>query len=119
MTDIPADLAFLQWLIDECRLRDPKLIKGGRRPRCAAISPKLATFAIVTVYIGDYLSIEDNYCYHGYAKAKAALDAWDGEGEPTGWHRHLPSGRRVSESPDEYDGDGHKVGAVGVIYRRG
>lgn len=66
----------------------PKPIKGGRQPRYAAISPKMFTHAIVVAPMHDRYSIHDNYCYHGYAKAKAALDAWDGTGEPTGWHRH-------------------------------
>lgn len=37
---------------------------------------------------------EGRWCYHDYAKAKAAYDAWDGRGEPGGWHRHPDSGRR-------------------------
>jgi hypothetical protein len=36
----------------------------------------------------------ERWCYHDRASAQTALDAWDGEGEPNGWHRHLPSGRR-------------------------
>ena len=36
----------------------------------------------------------DRYCYHSFAAAAAALAAWDGEGEPIGWHRHPVSGRR-------------------------
>lgn len=36
----------------------------------------------------------DRWCYDNYEEAKAALDAWDGEGEPQGWHRHPDSGRR-------------------------
>lgn len=41
-----------------------------------------------------YWGYEDRWCFHNYAAAKAALDAWNGEGEPQGWHRHPPSGRR-------------------------
>lgn len=44
---------------------------------------------------------EDRWCFHGYDKAKAALDAWDGEDEPQGWHRHLNSGRRRDEAGNE------------------
>jgi hypothetical protein len=36
----------------------------------------------------------DRWCYHSYEAAKEALDAWCGEGEPTGWHRHPSTGRR-------------------------
>jgi hypothetical protein len=113
------ELLFLQWLIDECGMSHPKPIKGGRQPRYAAILPKLFTHAIVVAPMHDRYSIDDNYCYQGYAKAKAALDAWDGTGEPTGWLRHPLSGRRISQSPDEIDEDGNRVGAVGVMYRRG
>lgn len=37
---------------------------------------------------------EDRWCYPRYEEAKAALYAWNGEGEPQGWHRHPGSGRR-------------------------
>jgi hypothetical protein len=36
----------------------------------------------------------ERWCYSDYAKALAALLAWDGEGEPDGWHRHPDTGRR-------------------------
>lgn len=35
-----------------------------------------------------------NYCYHEIPAAWWAAIAWDGEGEPEGWIRHLESGRR-------------------------
>lgn len=50
------------------------------------------TFAILTGI--TWSSYEDRWCYSSYEKAKAALDAWDGEGEPQGWHRHPSTGRR-------------------------
>lgn len=37
---------------------------------------------------------EDRYCFATYELAKAALDNWDGTGDPQGWHRHPKSGRR-------------------------
>jgi hypothetical protein len=56
----------------------------------------LYTWAICwDLHPGGY---EDRWCYPSYCDAKAALDAWDGEGEPQGWHRHPPSGRR--RTPD-------------------
>ena len=33
-------------------------------------------------------------CSRSLEEARDALMAWDGEGEPRGWTRHLPSGRR-------------------------
>lgn len=44
---------------------------------------------------------EDRWCYSSYEKAKAALDAWDGTGEPEGWHRHPNTGRRRHEDGTE------------------
>jgi hypothetical protein len=44
----------------------------------------------------------DRWCYHTAADARRALDAWDGQGEPEGWHRHPASGRRVDEHGQEY-----------------
>lgn len=44
---------------------------------------------------------DDRWCYGSYGKAKAALEAWDGTGEPTGWHRHPDTGRRVNEETGE------------------
>jgi hypothetical protein len=61
----------------------------------ACIQRLMFTHAILseltTMYHGD------RWCYHNYEDAKAALDAWNGEGEPTGWHRHPTSGRRRPE----------------------
>lgn len=37
---------------------------------------------------------EDRWCYASYDKAKAAIDSWDGTGEPNGWIRH-PLSRRT------------------------
>lgn len=47
---------------------------------------------------------EDRWCYSSYAKARAALDAWDGADgtEPSGWHRHPATGRRVDEDGRQY-----------------
>lgn len=38
---------------------------------------------------------EERWCYHTKADAIAALDNWNGIGEPTGWHRHPATGRRI------------------------
>lgn len=49
----------------------------------------------------DLWGIGNRWCYKGYAKAKAAFDAWDGTGEPLGWHRHPDTGRRY-HNPEGY-----------------
>lgn len=114
--EVPPDLAFLQWLIDECGYLYPKPIGNGRY---ACICPKAFTHAIITGRIGDRMIIQDNWCYETKRQAKDALDQWDGQGEPTGWFRDPHTGRRVSRDPGERDDDGREVGAVGVMYRRG
>lgn len=58
----------------------------------AAIMPLMFTHAIV--YGLNHFGYEDRWCYSTYEKAKAALEAWEGTGEPDGWHRHPKSGRR-------------------------
>lgn len=44
---------------------------------------------------------EDRYCYSTFSGARAALDAWDGTGDPVGWHRHPASGRRRNPGTGE------------------
>jgi hypothetical protein len=41
------------------------------------------------------LTLDEVWCYSNFSRAYLALQAWDGTGEPQGWHRHLPSGRRA------------------------
>lgn len=60
--------------------------------RDAMLMRLIFTHAIIADLSSGYYG--DRWCYHTYAQAKAALMAWDGEGEPTGWHRHPDSGRR-------------------------
>lgn len=110
-----SDLLFLQWLIDACGYRDPRPLGDGRY---ACIAPMAFTHAILVGRIGDMAGYGDRWCYRDYSAARCALDAWDGRGEPVGWHRHPDSGRRVSVSGEEVDADGAKVGAVGVTYVR-
>lgn len=45
----------------------------------------------VDIHVGGY---EDRYCYPTQAAAEAAMNAWDGTGDPAGWHRHPSTGRR-------------------------
>lgn len=109
-----AEVRFLTWLIEVCAYRDARPLPGSRY---VAIAPKMFTFAIVTGSMFDYLSVADGWCYDTYDQAKAALDAWDGQGEPKGWRRHPGSGRRMSQSDNERDDNGNRV-AAGMLYRR-
>jgi hypothetical protein len=99
-----AETGFVGWLVEECGYTDVRELPGGRR--YAAIMPLGFTHAIITGRIGDMIGIDDRWCYHDKQSAKAALDAWDGTGEPMGWHRHPASGRRVAQEDGEYDGLG-------------
>lgn len=91
MSDLD-DAAFLTWLVKECGYRNPKPIGNGRY---ACIAPFMFTQAIIVGRMGAYGAYDDRWCYLSYRMAKEALDAWDGKGEPKGWHRHPGTGRRV------------------------
>ena len=116
MTDakVPDALTFLQWLKEEVDYTDLRLLPDGRY---AGIAKFMFTSAVIVGTIGDIYGFDDRWCYHSTAEAVAALNAWDGTGEPKGWHRHPASGRRVSETGGEIDGDGNQV-ARGAQYVR-
>lgn len=42
----------------------------------------------------DKFGYDDMWCYNTLGEAIAAGHNWDGTGEPVGWHRHPPTGRR-------------------------
>lgn len=109
------EVAFLSWLVTENGYRDVKPLPGGRY---AAIRPLMFTHAVILGRIGDMTGIDDSWCYGDYRAAKNALDAWDGSGEPQGWTRNPTTGRRVSQSADEYDQDDQRIGAAGIAYYR-
>jgi hypothetical protein len=67
------------------------------KPMYACVMPLAFTAAIIAGRMGDFSSYEDRWCYHSIGDALAALLAWDGHGEPTGWHRHPGTGRRRPE----------------------
>ncbi len=93
---LSAELEYMQFLLNQ-GYSDPKPIAGRR---IAFIMPLMFTHAIIVARIGDEYSYDDRWCYHAYASAKAALDAWDGVGEPIGWHRHPATGRRRENDVD-------------------
>ena len=48
-----------------------------------------------TLHVGiDWCGYADRYCFATKELAMAAFHAWDGNGDPDGWHRHPMSGRR-------------------------
>lgn len=96
--ELAAELAFMAWLKEQ-GYEAPRPIGNG----CwAAVYAYVLTHAIITGRIHDYACTENRWCYSSREKALAALEAWDGKGEPTGWHRHPYTGRRVDETGREY-----------------
>lgn len=63
----------------------------GRR---IAVLPLLYTAAVIIGRPHTVDHYDDRWCYDDVADAVAAATAWDGTGEPTGWHRHPDTGRR-------------------------
>lgn len=87
---------FIEKTLSENGYQHPKFFVDDGR--VAAIWNMIYTVSIVLMNEETILfGYEDRWCYHTAEAAKAALDAWDGTGEPNGWHRHPASGRRVRE----------------------
>lgn len=106
-----------EWLTrfaESCRYPFSKLLGDGRY---AVIVPKIYTWAVGTGTVGDEWTLADHWCYHHPEQAIKAFLAWDGQGEPEGWFRNPPSGRRVSEGPYEYD-DERRLVPIGTVYTR-
>lgn len=70
--------------------------------RYAAIAPMAFTYAIIVGKVGDEVGYDDRWCYKDAATAIVELHAWNGVGEPEGWHRHPRSGRRKDAEGNEY-----------------
>ena len=110
--ELPRDLVFLHCLMRENGYLHARPIGGGLY---ACIRPLMFTHAIITGRIGNTDSFEDQWCYRSRTEARLSLDAWNGVGEPNGWHRHPATGRRLAETVDCRDGYGRLV-PIGTIY---
>jgi hypothetical protein len=84
------ELAYMQWLKAECGYIAPRPLGDGRY---ICVMPLLFTAAIIVGRIGE-ISYDNRWCYHSIDAASLAMEAWDGSGEPEGWHRHPSTGRR-------------------------
>lgn len=74
--------------------------------RNAAITRFMFTSAILTDLTA--VGYGDRYCYADMTECRAALKAFNGEGHPEGWHRHLSPrkpDRRVCKDGIFYWGD--------------
>lgn len=54
----------------------------------------------ISIGTRGFLTLDDCWCYDSVELAVKALEAWDGDGEPTGWKRHPASGRRRPEGDE-------------------
>lgn len=92
------ELSFLQYLKTDGGYTDPRPLDDRR---WVGLLRLMFTWAIVTGNMGDRETYSDRWCYHDEDVARAALEAWDGQGEPQGWHRHPISGRRRDPDGEE------------------
>lgn len=93
--EVAAELGFMQWLKEECGYLSPRPLGDAR---WAAVRPLMYTHAIITGRMGDRTGYEDRWCYPTRAQALAAIEAWDGQGDPpVGWIRNPSTGRRRTD----------------------
>jgi hypothetical protein len=59
-----------------------------------AVVPFMFTAGLIVGRMDNGGNYENRWCYENLEAAYAAFDAWDGQGEPMGWHRHPMTGRR-------------------------
>jgi hypothetical protein len=76
-----------------------RLLDDGR---VLAVYPMIFTFRLVVGPAGD-MGYDDCWCFHDQRAALVQLASWDGTGEPVGWHRHPPSGRRRPDGDPEQE----------------
>lgn len=62
--------------------------------RYTALTPQIFATILTISQAGDELGYSEAYTYEDPEKAAAAFEAWEGNGEPDGWVRHIPSNRR-------------------------
>jgi hypothetical protein len=107
--------AYLDWLRAHGGYRSVQLLPNGR---WAGVLQFMFSHAIVCGRVGDDVGYDGRWCYDSEAEALAALEAWDGTGEPDGWRRHPDTGRRRAKGAGEYADNGAITRAAGEIYVR-
>jgi hypothetical protein len=84
-------VALAHRVCEENNYRSPKVFSTRS---FAVICRFLSTDAILLISVDRaMLGYEDRWCY-APGTADRALAAWNGAGEPEGWHRHPTTGRR-------------------------
>ena len=107
---------FMDWLVTSNGYIAARTLPGDRWAAVTLMHSQMSS--IITGPMLDYTTVSQRWDYEQLIPALAALEAWNGEGEPTGWIRHPTSGRRVSRTLGEYDEDGNLVPGVGITYVR-
>lgn len=97
MTAELAKGAFATWL----HAQGYRHVKDLGDGRYACLMRLMFTTAIITGRWGDEGAYDDRWCFHTAELARDALEAWTGQGEPEGWHRHPDTGRRNPPDPFE------------------
>ena len=80
-------------------------VLGPKSGLQVAVKPMMFTTAIIIGRLTLANFYQDRWCYHTADDAYAAALAWTGEypdTEPTGWHRHPTTGRRVDAHGRRY-----------------
>jgi len=85
---------FFEWLKtpDGGNCTEAKVIGDGLL--YVAIKPLMFHWTMLIGEIGNIYCWENHYCYANRALAEKGIREWDGNGEPTGWHRNPETGRR-------------------------
>ena len=94
LSNLPEGVNGGWYLWDQGNIGHRSVVRRLDDRRYVAVMPLMFTHAIIWGYIGDTFGYEDRWCYHDKGVAIAAATAWDGTGEPEGWHRHPATGRR-------------------------
>jgi len=74
-----------QWWIDKKTFRDG---------RVSYLQQMAFTVRISVSKDAEDQGFEEFFEFQNVAAAFVAFEAWGGDGEPEGWHRHVPSNRR-------------------------
>lgn len=100
--ELAGALSFLAWLEQQNYLFAKQL--PGRPGYWAAIQPLMFHYSIQGGHMFDKWNVALRWCYtDDFAAVKKAFDAWDGTGEPEGWHRHPGTGRRRTDGDPEQE----------------
>jgi hypothetical protein len=74
-------------------------LPNGRKVEIMSLTFGRARICLMSEY--SRLCYDDMWWYDDVIAAVVALKEWNGEGEPAGWFRHPPSGRRRPHNDPE------------------